>query len=145
MVFILDEDHKHGTQARPTGNRFGIDERIKDIIREYDRMSHKPAHMLRMLREDLPPNTSLPTERQLNNFLSTHRAKKELGGNLGNRICLNDFLEIYELNKNVPDDPDQMFVANCVTNVVIDNGSMNRVFRIFFTTTRLLDFTKHVT
>ncbi len=37
MVFILDEEHIHDTQTRPPGNKHGIDERIKEIIREYDR------------------------------------------------------------------------------------------------------------
>ena len=77
----------------------------------------------------MPANLTLPTLRELNNFLKTHRKKKDLGGNLGNQICLNDFIEIYEKHKEVPENFDQMLVVNCFTN--IDNV-MHRSFRIFF-------------
>ena len=144
-IFISSGEHIHDQQNRPTGNLFGIDNKInKTIIIEYERINLKPSVMLRRLRDDIPLTLTIPSERQLNNFLKVYRTKKELGGNLGNWICLNDFLEIYESNKQIPINPDQMYVAGCITSVTNENNELERNFRIFFTTKRLLEFTKYV-
>ncbi len=110
-IFMSNGEHTHD-QTRPKGNIFGIDEKIKTIIRDYERINMKPSLMLRKLRDDIPANMTIPTERQLHNFLRVFRATRELGGNLGNQICLNDFTELYELHKEIPESPDQMFVSS---------------------------------
>ena len=48
------------------------------------------------------------------------------------------------VHKDVPDKPDQMFVPDCFTEVVNENGNMVLLFRIFLSTKRLLEFTKYV-
>ncbi len=118
-VFMSDGDHTHDQQTRPKGNVFGIDEKIKTIIREYERLNLKPSLMLRKLRDDIPSNMTIPDERQLHNFLKVFRSTKELGGNLGNMICLNDFTELYEIHKEIPDNADQMFVTNSKSSSLI--------------------------
>ncbi len=87
---------------------------------------------------------NLPTIIQLNNFLKSIRNKKDIDGALGNRVTLNDFLNLHTENKNIPEDPDQMFVADCFCDVTNTNGIVERVFRIFFTTKRLIEFVKCV-
>ena len=61
--------------------------------------------ILRQLRDEI---TELPTIRQINNYLKELR--RNLEGQLGTKICLQDFETIYNENNSVPEDLDQMFV-----------------------------------
>ena len=118
-----------------------MSEEVKGHIREYEKLNIKPAAILIALREKID---DLPTKMQVNNYLKTLRNKKELDGRLGNLSCLEDFLELFAANKEIPEDPDQMFVADCWTEIKLLNSDIVKKFRIFFTTKRLLSFTKYV-
>ena len=108
-------------------------------------MGLKPSEMLRKLRTDAPMH--IPTIRQLNNYLKELR--KGLEGELGTKICLNDFVKIHEENRAIPDDPDQMFVGACYTyssekNIDPVTKKLVQKARIFLKTKRLMSFTNDV-
>ena len=79
--------------------------------------------------------TQIPTQLQLNNFLKDLRKKED--GELGSKICLNDFKSFNDKHKEIPENPDQMFAADLFTEVKLEKGEMTRIFRIFLTTKRL--------
>ena len=59
-------------------------------------------------------------------------------------MCLKDFEDFYAEHREVPSNPDQMFCCDCSTEVIKEKGNTVLIFRIFFTTPRLLTFTQHV-
>ena len=63
-------------------------------IAEYDSLGFKTAQMLIQLRQ---VTTLIPTQIQLNNFLKDRRKKDD--GELGSKICLNDFRSFYDKHK----------------------------------------------
>ncbi len=91
------------THPISTSNKYGIDDQIKPNIDDYERIGVKPAAMLIGLTEK---TENLPTVVQLNNYLKRLRNNRE--GNRGSRITLNDLLDFYKENKNVPEDFDKM-------------------------------------
>ena len=134
-----EEDHYHSETLVPgTSLRYGIDEGTKELIQEYERLSLKPATMLRSLRDK---TNRIPTVQQLNNFLKSLRNKRDDIGVTGSRMCLNDFLYLQKEFGDIPENPDSMFVSDCFCEATTVNGEMIRTFRIFFTTKRLLSFT----
>ncbi len=65
-------------------------------------------------------------------------------GQLGTRICLKDFKDLYEQFKSIPDYENEMFVSDCFTETKLVKGEIQHNFRIFFTTKKLLSFTLYV-
>ena len=56
-------------------------------------------------------------------------------------ICLNDFRDLYQQYKDLPEDIDEMLVADYFTQAITtDDGQMIKKFRFFFTTRRLISF-----
>ena len=92
------------------------------------------------------PDILIPSTTQLNNFLKYIREQQS--STKGAALCLQDFDDFFAAHRNVPEDPDGMFVADCKTDTVKEKvNNVEKIillFRIFFTTTRLLSFTQHV-
>ena len=86
-------------------------------IKQYEELGLKPAQMLIQLRKD---TTKIPSQLQLNNYLKDLR--KNLDGQLGTKIRLNDFIYFHQRRKEILEDPDQMFVENCEVNVINIEG-----------------------
>jgi len=95
-----------------------------------------------MLIELRKVTDTIPTITQLNNYLKKLRRGNE--GQLGTRICIKDFKDMYEVHKNIPEHENQMFVSDLFTDCQLVNGELVSNFRIFFTTKKLLSFTLHV-
>jgi hypothetical protein len=137
---ILQSLDEHVHNPLPEGKiKHGIEPEVKIKIKEFEALGLKPSHMLIQLRKY---TTKIPTQLQLSNYLK--EVRKNLEGDLGVKICLQDFENFYAAHKPIPEDDDQMFVADCKTEVFIEKGEMVRIFRIFLTTKRLISFTKHV-
>ena len=88
----------------------------------------------------------IPTMRQLTNFLAAIRNIKDKADSTGTGtyLCLNDFEKLFLAHKELPDDLDTMFIVDVSTSVLKEEGQLVLVFRIFFSTRRLLEFTQHV-
>ena len=98
--------------------------------------------MLMHLREI--PGIDIPTTRQLNNFLSAVRDKLAASETMGTSMCLADFDNIFLNHKSLPEDSDTLFVVDVSTEVKIEEGKLQLLFRIFFSTKRLLSFACYV-
>ena len=122
-------------------NQYGITAIVQAKIIEYETYGLKPAQMLVQLRRVAD---QLPTKLQLSNFLRFHRNKSSNLSSNGTQICLQDFLDFYEKNNIIPENPDRMFVADCFAEAVMEKSFLVQIFRIFFTTKRLLSFTQYV-
>ena len=131
------DDHRHNESRTP----HGISLIVQTKIIEFESYGLKPAQMLVQLRRFADV---LPTKLQLSNFLKFHRSKSSTVTSNSTQICLQDFLDFYDKNKEIPDDDDKMFVSDCFVEAVMENESLVQIFRIFFTTKRLLTFTRHV-
>jgi hypothetical protein len=107
-VMVEEGEHDHSKTTKACGG-YGLSSEIKEYIKEYEKLNIKPKRILIALRDK---TDNLPTIIQLNNFLKSIRNKKDIDGALGNRVTLNDFLNLHTENKNIPEDPDQMFVAS---------------------------------
>lgn len=97
--------------------------------------------MLTSLRDI--PDIVIPTNQQLKNYLSEIR-KKNSDQSYGSGMCLKDFENFYELNKNIPEDEDEMFVTSVHTETKKESSKILFFFRIFFSTKRLLRNTEYV-
>ena len=136
MMQSVDE-HFHKERKNP----HGISAIVQTKIIEFESYGLKPAQMLVQLRRVAD---QLPTKLQLSNFLQFHRNKSSNVCSNGTQICLQDFIDFYEKNNKIPEDLDKMFVADCFVEAIIENGCLVQIFRIFFSTKRLLSFTKYV-
>ncbi len=63
---------------------------------------------------------------------------------LYNKVAMNDFEEFAKAHSAVPEDEDEMFVVDVFTKAVREEGKIILLFRIFFSTVRLLSYTQHV-
>ena len=79
---------------------------------------------------------------QINNLLKSVRDKQSV--TKSNSMCLKDFDDYGEAHMKVPEDPDEMFVADWSTDTLQENGSILLSFWMFYTTKRLLEFTQYV-
>ena len=131
LLYSTDE-HLHTDR---TLVKIGIDTRSKEKIEELEALNLRPAEILIQLRDN---GFKLPTLMQLNNYLKELRKSK--AGNSNTSICLQDLVDFYENNKEIPLNPDKVFVADCWTKVALENGEQIRMFRLFITTKRLLSF-----
>ena len=136
-ISVSEDEHDH-QNLEPKFN--AISTETKSKIAEYERLNCKPLEILINIRQ---VGLQIPTTTQLNNYLKQLRKDKGLEGELGTRICLNDNQKIYDDHKQIPENPDQI-IADCYTDASYDNGELCLSFRIFFTTVRLLSFTKYV-
>ena len=60
-------------------------------------------------------------------------------------ICLNHFRDLYQQYKDLPEDIDEMLVADYFTQAITtDDGQMIKTFRFFFTTRRLISFSTYI-
>ncbi len=95
-LFTIHRDFEENDHVdeQPTSrkSRHGIDDKVNEFIHELQTSGVKPAAMLRRLREK---TSIIPTTLQLNNYLKHLRTKSSDHGGLGSRICLNDFIDIY--------------------------------------------------
>ena len=131
------DDHIHSEEKQQQG----LTSTVQQKVIEFESYGLKPAQILIQLRKFADV---MPTKLQLSNFLNVHRKKSNHLSQNGTQICLNDILNFYENNKVAPSDPDKMFVADCYVDAVMENDELVHIFRIFFTTTRLLSLTKFV-
>ena len=81
---------------------------VDDTSNDVDDTTNDGPIIFEILRQLRDETTELPTIRHLNNYLKELR--RNLEGQLGTKICLQDFETIYNENNTVPEDLDQMFV-----------------------------------
>ena len=138
MLYSTDEHHHHENKEKAPQ---GISPLVQRKIIEFESYGLKPAQIMIQLRKfaDI-----LPSKCQLSNFLNFHRNKVANIGSSGTQIKLNDFIDMYEKYKQIPEDLDQLFIPDCFVNSLMEGDELVSIFRIFFTTKRLLSFSKYV-
>ena len=154
-IQLSDDQHVHWDNKI-----HGISAHVKELIKGFDKIHLKvivfvliqieiifigimffhPKAIIRNLRD--VEGIQIPTINQINHFLKYMREK--MSDTKGSAMCLKDFQDFYTAHKAVPSNPDQIFVPDVSTEVVKEKGKTVLIFRIFFTTTRLLTFTQHV-
>ena len=106
-----EHDHSKTSAERP-----GLDPIVKKYI---EALRNEPG---------IDQPNLIPKLQQLSNYLASKRLN--INGEIGSRICLNDFIKLYEENKALPDDMNKVFVVNCTVKAD-PSGYPNFIFNIY--------------
>lgn len=122
-------DHENHENLRTT-----VPEAVKTEILDLKAKGNTPKAILFKLQKRT--DIEVPSKSQIENVIDVQKKK-----NVGlATTTMNDLLEFYENNKNIPEDDDTAFVANFERS---ERGSKEKWFRFYMTTKRLLKNAKN--
>lgn len=130
----LNEDEKHVDEVDDdddTSKKQKIPDNVRQEIFKLYRNGVRPAAIIEHLRAD---NIHINSN-QMSYLLKSYK-QKEMGNT---KFSLNDLVNFAKDNSNIPDDENEVFVANYEYEV-----EPVREFRIFMTTRNLIKLTQHV-